>query len=188
MQLSVAVRNARADAIEATVGASAKLQIRTGAAPANCAAASTGTLLLEIACPSDWMAAAASGAKAKAGTWSGTGAANGDAGGGHYRVLDNAGTTCHIQGPVSQAASAWQASTAYALNAYVTNGGRVYQATTGGTSAGSGGPTGTGSGISDNTVVWAYRHDVGELTLDNTSIAVGQAVSVNSFGITEGNA
>ena len=36
IQFSVSVRNARLDAIETTVGASPKLQIRTGAAPADC--------------------------------------------------------------------------------------------------------------------------------------------------------
>ena len=93
IQLSVAARNARLDTFESTAGASAKLQIRSGAQPANCAAAASGTLLCEIALPADWMANAASGSKAKAGTWSGTGAAAGTAG--HFRIVDNAGTTCH---------------------------------------------------------------------------------------------
>ena len=44
VQLSVAVRNARLDAIETTIAASAVLKIRSGAQPANCAAADTGTV------------------------------------------------------------------------------------------------------------------------------------------------
>jgi hypothetical protein len=43
MQLSVAARNARLDAIETTAGASAVLKIFTGSPPANCAAADSGT-------------------------------------------------------------------------------------------------------------------------------------------------
>lgn len=99
MQYSVAVNNARLDAVESTTGASAKLQIRTGAAPANCAAAASGTLLCEMTLPADWMAAASAATKLKAGTWSGTGAAAGTAG--HFRIVDNAGTTCHVQGTAS---------------------------------------------------------------------------------------
>lgn len=96
LQFSTTLRNNRADQVESTTGASAKLQLRTGAPPANCAAADSGTLLCEIALPSDWMAAAASGVKVKAGTWTGTGAAAGTAG--HFRLKDSAGTTTHMQG------------------------------------------------------------------------------------------
>lgn len=49
----------------------------------------------------------------------------------------------------------WQPSVAYALNTYIQNGGRIYQATTGGTS-GSYGPIGTGAGIADGTCVWSH--------------------------------
>lgn len=99
IQLSVTARNARLDAIETTISTSALLRILTGAAPANCAAAQTGTLLCEMALPSDYLAAAGSGAKAKSGTWSGTGAAAGTAA--HFRITDTAGTTCHMQGTVT---------------------------------------------------------------------------------------
>ncbi|HKY51710.1 MAG TPA: hypothetical protein VJP45_10680, partial [Candidatus Limnocylindria bacterium] len=69
MQLSVAVRNARLDAIETAIGTSPILRIRTGAPPAACATADSGTVLAEMTLPSDWMAAAASGAKALVGSW-----------------------------------------------------------------------------------------------------------------------
>lgn len=131
IQLSTAARNAGLDSFETTAGATAKLQIRTGAQPANCAAAASGTLLAELTLPSDWMAAASGGAKALAGSWAGTGAAAGTAA--HFRVVDNAGTTCHMQGTV----------------------------------------TATGGG--------------GDMTLDNTSIAVAQAVQVTTFTLTAGN-
>jgi hypothetical protein len=101
-QFSVAVRNARLDAIEAAIGASPKLRFYSGAQPANCAAARTGTLLAELALPSDWMAQAANGSKAFAGSWSGAGAAAAGAGTniGHFAIMDAAGTTCHHQGKV----------------------------------------------------------------------------------------
>lgn len=100
IQLSTTVRNSRLDAIETAVGVSAVLKIRTGAAPANCAAADTGTVLATLSLPSDWMAAAASGSKAKAGTWQDAAAdATGTAA--HFRIYESTATTCHLQGTVT---------------------------------------------------------------------------------------
>lgn len=130
IQYSVAVRNAQLDQLEVTAGASAKLRILTGAAPADCATAQSGTLLAEIALPADWMNAASAGAKTKLGTWSVAAVAAGVAA--HFRVVDNAGTTCHMQGTVGQGS--------------------------------------------------------GDLSLDNTNIAVGQTVTVNTFAVNAGNA
>lgn len=100
IQLSTTVRNARLDSIESTVGVSAILRIRTGAQPADCGTADSGTVLAELTLPSDWMAAAASGSKAKSGTWEDA-AANADGTAGHFRIYDSAGTTCHLQGSVT---------------------------------------------------------------------------------------
>ena len=100
VQLSTTVRNARLDTIESTIGTSAIMKIRTGAAPANCAAADSGTVVATLNLPSDWMAAASSGSKALTGTWSDSSAdATGTAA--HFRVYDSGGTTCHIQGTVT---------------------------------------------------------------------------------------
>ena len=99
LQFSVAVRNAMLDAIETAIGASAILKIRTGAAPADCATADSGTVLASISCPADYLAAAASGAKAKSGTWQDASAdATGTAA--HFRLYASDGTTCHAQGTV----------------------------------------------------------------------------------------
>lgn len=100
LQLSEAVRNARLDAIEATVGASAVLKIRTGAQPANCAAADSGTVLATLSLPADWMAAAASGAKAKTGTWEDA-SADADGTAAHFRLYASDGSTCGAQGSVT---------------------------------------------------------------------------------------
>ena len=99
-QLSVAVRNARLDAIETAIGASAVLKIRTGAPPANCAAADAGTVLATLALPADWMAGASGGTKALTGTWQD---ASADAAGtaAHFRLYASDGTTCHAQGTVT---------------------------------------------------------------------------------------
>lgn len=101
VQMSDAVLNAMLDAIEATVGASPTLEIRTGAPPANCAAADTGTVLATIALPADWMNAAAIHQKTKLGTWQDAAAdATGTAG--HFRI--KAGAACHFQGTAGQGA------------------------------------------------------------------------------------
>lgn len=54
------------------------------------------------------------------------------------------------------AATAWAPSTVYALGDVRTNAGNIYVVTVPGTSAGSGGPTGTGTAIVDNTVTWRF--------------------------------
>lgn len=100
LQYSVTVRNAKLDAIETAIGASAVLKIRSGAPPANVAAADSGTVLATVNLPADWMAAASSGSKAKSGTWEDTSAdATGTAG--HFRIYASDGTTPHIQGTVT---------------------------------------------------------------------------------------
>ncbi len=100
LQFSVAVRNAMLDAIETTIGVSAVLKIRTGAAPANAGTADSGTVLATLTLPSDYMAAASSGSKAKSGTWQDTSAdATGTAA--HWRLYASDGTTCHAQGTVT---------------------------------------------------------------------------------------
>jgi len=132
LQYSVTVRNARLDVVESTISTSPVLQIRTGSVPATCATANSGTILASLTLPSDWMAAASAGAKAKAGTWEDTSADNtGTAA--HFRIFSSGGV-CHIQGTV----------------------------------------TATGGG--------------GDMTVDNTSFASGQAFTVTAFTLTAGNA
>lgn len=100
LQYSTTVRNAKLDAVETAIGATAILKVRTGSPPANCAAADSGTVLATLTLPSDWMAAASSGAKAKTGTWEDASAdASGTAG--HFRVYESTGVTCHIQGTIT---------------------------------------------------------------------------------------
>lgn len=100
IQFSVAVRNARLDAIEIAIGASAVLKIRTGAAPASCATADSGTVLAILSLPVDYMASAAAGAKTMAGTWQDA-SANAAGPAAHFRLYASDGTTCHMQGTVT---------------------------------------------------------------------------------------
>lgn len=99
IQMSVTARNNRLDTIETTTGTSAQFRIYTGTQPADCATAASGSLLCTITLPSDWMAAASGGSKAKSGTWSNTASAAGTAG--YFRIYDSTGTTCHMQGSVT---------------------------------------------------------------------------------------
>lgn len=104
LQLSTAVRDATLDAIEAEIGTtSLTIELRTGAPPANCAAADSGSVVATISLPSDWLAAASGGSKAIAGgPWTDTSA---DATGviGHFRLKQ--ATTCHMQGTVGESAA-----------------------------------------------------------------------------------
>lgn len=100
VQLSVAVRNARLDAIETAIGADAVLKIRTGAQPADVATADSGTVLATLTLPTDWLAAASSGSKAKSGTWQDA-SADADGTAAHFRIYASDGTTAHLQGSVT---------------------------------------------------------------------------------------
>jgi hypothetical protein len=96
LQYSQAVLNAKLDAIEATIGASALLKFYSGAKPANCAAAATGVLLGSTALPANWLAAAAAGVKSMAGAWAGVFTAAGDVG--YFRITDSTGANVGMQG------------------------------------------------------------------------------------------
>lgn len=100
IQFSDAIRNARANAIESTVGTSAALKIRSGAQPANIAAVDSGTVLATLLLPLDWMNNASAGVKTLLGTWQDAAA---DAAGtaGHFVIYQTDGTTRHVQGSVT---------------------------------------------------------------------------------------
>lgn len=101
LKYSAEVRNAKLDVIETTIGAAPTLTLWSGSAPATTATANSGTKIAEMTLPSDWMAAAASGSKAKSGTWSDTSADNAGTVG-YFRIYNVATPTrCEIQGTVS---------------------------------------------------------------------------------------
>ena len=99
-QLSVAARNATLQAIENEVGNNAILTISTGTPPLNCAAANTGTVLASMTLPDDWLGTPSSGNINLSGSWQDLSAdASGTAA--HFRLFNNAGTVCHMQGTIT---------------------------------------------------------------------------------------
>lgn len=101
IQLSTALRNARLDQIETTIGASAIVKLRSGAAPVSCAAADSGTVLASFSLAADWAGAASAGTKSFTGTPIQDSSADGTGVAGHFRVYASDGTTCHLQGSVT---------------------------------------------------------------------------------------
>lgn len=99
MQYSTRLRDAQNNQIEAILGPSPSLRILTGAAPANAAATQTGTLLVELPLPADWLSASSSGTVSKLGAWAATSVASGDAG--YFRVLTSDGLNTDIQGTIT---------------------------------------------------------------------------------------
>jgi hypothetical protein len=97
LQYGTGIRNAQLDIVESQPGTAAVMRILSGAAPADCQGAQTGTVLATLTLPSDWMGAAASGTKAKAGTWQDLTADNTGTFG-HFRILDAGTSVCHVQG------------------------------------------------------------------------------------------
>lgn len=109
LKFSDAVRNARADSIEAAIGTSPKLRIYSGSVPADEGASlGAAVLLAEGDLPSDWMGAAAAGVKAKAGTWTVTGVVGAGAGvdATFCRIYASDGSTPHMQFTTGEAADA----------------------------------------------------------------------------------
>jgi hypothetical protein len=78
--------------------------------------------------------------------------------------------------PVSGVTQAWAAQTAYAVGNQVVLGGNTYVCTTAGTS-GTTGPTGTGTGKTDGTVVWTGSAGV-------TANAIGPSLADQNLGYT----
>lgn len=99
-QLSMLARNNILDGLETFIGTSAVLKIRTGAPPATCDTADSGTVLATLSLPSDWMAVAANGTKAKSGTWEDA-SADDTGTAAHWRIYASDGTTCHMQGTIT---------------------------------------------------------------------------------------
>lgn len=101
IQLSTAASNAILNALETAIGVSAIVKLRTGAKPANCAAADSGTVVATFSLASDWMAAASAGSKAFSSTPLTDSSADNSGTLGHFRVYASDGTTCHIQGSIT---------------------------------------------------------------------------------------
>lgn len=196
-----AVANAQLDQIETTVGTSPLLRIYNGTMPADADTALSGNTLLAVGTlPSDWLAAASAKSKAKAGTWTVTGqsGAGGGTAGTFFRLYDNGGSTCHMQGTfgvnVAINTNALTAANGNVLNFASTTGVVVGMRVTGtGVVAGA-----TVVAVNATTVTMSHTSTAGvsngatitfkyDMEVDNASISNAQVLTVNSFSRTAGN-
>jgi len=181
--ITTAQRNRAADAVAARCN-SGPLRAYNGTPPADANTALSGnTLLAEATFGSTAFGAAASGvATANAITQDSSNDATGSPS--FVRAFESGGSTVVFQ---CLAAVSWIASTAYVTADRVVNSSNQYRCTTGGTSASSGGPTGTGGSIADGSVTWAYE-GAAECTITNTGgkqIVSGGTFSVSSLTYTQ---
>jgi mono/diheme cytochrome c family protein len=108
LQFSTIVRNAMLDSIQygagsgqiTAIGVSAVLKVFTGAVPATCATADSGTKVAEFDLASSWAANAAAGAKSLSGMPL-TIAAVAAGTLGYFRIYASDGVTCHMQGAIT---------------------------------------------------------------------------------------
>lgn len=194
-QYSTTLRDAWLDTYESEIGTAPKLRICTGAAPATCATGQSGTQLIQMTLPSDWMGAPSSGTSALAGSWTGTVSADGTAG--YYRILDSAATTCHEQGSITRAfALTTSASTASASNVLTftsTSGVSVGMSVTAtgvpsGTTVSAVGATtvtlsAATTGVSSGATVY-FGDTSGDLWLTNTALTTGTTLTITTRSLT----
>lgn len=100
LKYNTTLRNNRLDLFQTFGGAGCILKLRSGAAPANAAAADSGTVIATMNLPTTFMAAAAAGAVSKTGTWEDLLADNAGTVG-HFRIYKSDGTTVVMQGTCS---------------------------------------------------------------------------------------
>ena len=98
-QYSVTVRDARLDADLVSIGPSPRIRFFSGSLTANCAAPDPLGVLANFTLPAVWLSAAAAGIRALAGVWIGSAICAGKII--SFRIYNNAGTVCHIQGDVA---------------------------------------------------------------------------------------
>jgi hypothetical protein len=201
VQNSNAVKDAKNDQVEATIGTSPILRVYNGTPPATPATALSGnTKLAEGTLPSDWMAASSAGVKAKTGTWTLTGQVGAGAGtaGTFYRIYNSGDTTCHEQGTFGAALSintnALTAANGNVLNFAATTGVAVGQAV-----SGTGIPADTTViAVTGTTVTMSKSSTAGvanaaaitfgyDMVADNNNIANAQSLTVSTYQKTAGN-
>jgi hypothetical protein len=184
-QLAVDMRNAGLDAYEVALGTDPIFRVMTGSQPINCAAAESGTRLVSVTMPSDWMLPAADGTKMMLGTWQSISVlVAGFAG--YYRIYEKTGAACKLQGPVAQA---WFPGSLFFAGQRLAYGTGIYVCTSSGTTDVTAGPTGTGTNILNGTAVFDYVDTTrGMVLVDDTNFKVGQPFTIRSYAWTAGNA
>lgn len=216
VQYGVALRNNMLEAIEVScngqtlaggtgtggsvtgTAAQPRLLLLTGSKPANCAAATTGTTVVNMLLPADWTSAASGGVKALSGTWQATAGAAGTPVT-YYRIMDNANAVCHEQGDVFQSV-ALTTNALTAANGNVLNFASTTGVVVGMNVSGTGVPAGaTVVALTSTTVTLSLTSTAGvanttsitfngDITLDNTTVNSGQTVTITAKSITAPNA
>lgn len=171
-QYNTTLRNEWITTYKTQIGTAPTLRMLTGSPPANCAAAQTGTALVDLTLPSTWLGTPSGGVASLSGTWSGTISATGVAG--YYRIIKT-GTTWE-QGVVTQAFTlSTSASTAAASNVL------TFSSTTGVTV----GMSVTGTGVPADATVLALTSTTVTLSqVSTTGVASSAAIY---FGSTDGD-
>ena len=196
IQYSVTHRTNNATQTATDVGVNAVIKIFTGAAPANCGVADTGTLLAQFAGNATQFGTGAAGVLTVSAVAPTTGAAAGTAG--YFRVYPNAATTTNavIQGTCFQTTplttNALTAANSNVLNFAATTGVVVGMAISGtGIPAGAVVISTTGTTVTMDRVSTAGVASSaaitfgGDMSLTNTSIALSQTVNFTSMTITQ---
>lgn len=98
MHYSQTLRHAQLAQIEATIGASPHLKIFDGTPPGGTSGSDTGSVLVDMTLPSDWLAAPSGGSVVKSGTWEVVASLSGTAT--YWRIFT--GSTCHMQGDMTE--------------------------------------------------------------------------------------
>ena len=178
--LTTTNRNRAADAVTPRAN-NGSLRLYSGTPPADANAALSGnTLLATLPMAATAFGAASAGVATANALTAAVAVATGRPT--LARIIESDTTTVVVQ---MRAALVWLASTAYSVGDRVSNGANTYVATTAGTSAASGGPTGTGTGIADGSVVWAFE-GINEAVLAGASqIIAGANVAVSSVTYTQ---
>jgi hypothetical protein len=178
----------------ANVGASPKLILYGNDPPANCAAAPSAEVRCTITCPSSPFGTPSGGQVSKSGTWSNTPSALGPIE--HFRLWNNAVTTCFMQGTVTQAfAIATSASTGVNGNVLtfadttgvqvgdgvyaegVPLGAEVLAVTSTTVTLSVACPAGVSSGVTVN-----FGSAAGDITIGNTTVtSLSQAITISEF-------
>lgn len=198
VQRSVTARdNANAGYSTAVGTTGVTLLILTGAQPANCATADSGTALATLSLPTNPLGASSAGVISKSGTWSGTASATGTAG--YYRIKASGGAV-QEQGTVGTSSTANTSATTAAHGAVLTFASAPAGIVVGQTISGTGVAAGTiVESISGATIVMSKVSTAGvgsavtitfgfDMNIDNVSIASGQTVTISSYSVTAADA
>ena len=200
IQYSTTHRNNNLADVTTQLGTTPYLLLYTGSPPANCGTAASGTLIVQMPCTNPFAPAPSGGVLTASAITTTAATSTGTQTAGYWRLCtSSAGTTVIAQGlifmPVSLTTNALTAANGNVLNFAATTGVVVGMTVTGtGVPAGTtvvavGGTTVTLSQTSTAGVASSASITFGgDVTLNNTSIANGQNVSVSSFTLTANGA